>query len=167
MGTTVVLAQFRFDRVYRGGNRRLAGVPAARWSSGAAHQGSFAGGRAARCRHDHAPTSWPTTSSRTCCICTWAAKTHAAVPRRFGSLDVRPGDRLLLASDGLTGVVPDKDLAQILGTVDDPQRAAVMLKDLALANDSKDNVTCLIIHAVAHEDSGSAASRGDEAGGRG
>ena len=24
-----------------------------------------------------------------------------------------------------------------------------MLKDLALANDSKDNVTCLIIHAVA------------------
>ena len=40
-------------------------------------------------------------------------------------LDVRPGDRLLMASDGLTGVVPDKDLARILGTVDDPQRAAV------------------------------------------
>ena len=51
-----------------------------------------------------------------------------------------------MASDGLTGVVPDKDLMHILGTVDDPQRAAVMLKDLALANDSKDNVTCLIIH---------------------
>ena len=30
-------------------------------------------------------------------------------------LDVRPGDRLLMASDGLTGVVPDKDLVHILG----------------------------------------------------
>ena len=78
-------------------------------------------------------------------------------------LDVRPDDRLLLASDGLTGVVPDKDLSHILGTVDDPQRAALMLKDLALANDSKDNVTCLIIHAVAQEDSVSGVSRGEEA----
>ena len=30
--------------------------------------------------------------------------------------------------------------------VDDPQRAAKVLKDQALANDSKDNVTCLVIH---------------------
>ena len=57
-----------------------------------------------------------------------------------------------MASDGLTGVVPDKDLRQVLGTIDDPQQAAVTLKDMALANDSKDNVTCLIIHAVAQHD---------------
>ena len=63
-----------------------------------------------------------------------------------------------MASDGLTGVVPDKDLARILGTVDDPQKAAVELKNLALANDSKDNVTCLIIHAVAQHDSSNADS---------
>jgi protein phosphatase len=54
-----------------------------------------------------------------------------------------------MASDGLTGVVPDADLAKVLGTVDDPQHAARILVDMALANDSKDNVTCLIIHAVA------------------
>src|SRR5262249_25576884 len=70
-------------------------------------------------------------------------------PEDVRVLDVRPGDRLLMASDGLTGVVADKDLARVLGTVDDPQRAAKMLVDLALTNDSKDNVTCLIIHAVA------------------
>ena len=63
-----------------------------------------------------------------------------------------------MASDGLTGVVSDKDLARILGTVDDPQKAAVELKNLALANDSKDNVTCLIIHAVAVQDASSADS---------
>lgn len=73
-------------------------------------------------------------------------------PEDVRVLDVRPGDRLLMASDGLTGVVTDKELAQVLSTIDDPQRAAVTLKDLALANDSKDNVTCLIIHAVAQQD---------------
>ncbi len=70
-------------------------------------------------------------------------------PEDVRVLDVRPGDRLLMASDGLTGVVPDDDLRRILATTDDPQQAAVILKDMALANDSKDNITCLIIHAVA------------------
>jgi protein phosphatase len=70
-----------------------------------------------------------------------------------------------MASDGLTGVVPDKDLQNILGTLDDPQRAAVKLKDLALANDSKDNITCLIVHAVAHPDFVS-ASKDAATGGR-
>ncbi len=74
-------------------------------------------------------------------------------PEDVRVLDVRPGDRLLMASDGLTGVVPDKDLARVLGTVDDPQTGRRELKNMALANDSKDNVTCLIIHAVAQHDS--------------
>ena len=52
-------------------------------------------------------------------------------------LDVRGGDRFLLASDGLTGVVSDDALARVLAVCDDPQRAAKMLKDQALANDSK------------------------------
>ena len=81
-------------------------------------------------------------------------------PEDVRVLDVRPGDRLLMASDGLTGVVPDKELARVLGTVDDPQKAAVELKNLALANDSKDNVTCLIIHAVAQHDSSTASRNG-------
>ncbi len=70
-------------------------------------------------------------------------------PEEVRVLDVRPGDRLLMASDGLTGVVADSDVAKILGNVDDPQQAALTLVNLALTNDSKDNITCLIIHAVA------------------
>ena len=66
-----------------------------------------------------------------------------------------------MASDGLTGVVSDRELARILATVDDPQKAAVDLKDLALANDSKDNVTCLIIHAVAEQEAPQRAARGE------
>ena len=46
----------------------------------------------------------------------------------------------------------DPELKHVLATIDDPQQAAVTLKDMALANDSKDNITCLIIHAVAQQD---------------
>jgi protein phosphatase len=69
-------------------------------------------------------------------------------PEEVRVLDVRPGDRFLLASDGLTGVVNDDQIAKILESFDDPQRAAKALKDLALANDSRDNVTCLVIHVL-------------------
>src|SRR4029078_8979223 len=72
-------------------------------------------------------------------------------PEDFRVLDVRPGDRFLMASDGLTGVVPDEPLAKVLGSVDDPQQAAIILKDMALENDSKDNITCLIVHVVSNQ----------------
>ena len=71
---------------------------------------------------------------------------------RVEVLDARAGDRFLLASDGLTGVVSDEELAAVIGTCDDPQKAARTLKDLALSNDSKDNVTCLVVHVVSDPD---------------
>jgi protein phosphatase len=74
-------------------------------------------------------------------------------PEDFRVMDVRIGDRFLMASDGLTGVVSDDEIAKILDEVDDPQQAAFLLKDLALANDSKDNVTCLLVYVVADETS--------------
>jgi protein phosphatase len=47
--------------------------------------------------------------------------------------------------------VPNETLAEVLSSVDDPQVAAVRLKDMALQNDSKDNVTSLIIHVVSEQ----------------
>ena len=73
-------------------------------------------------------------------------------------LDVVPGDCFLLASDGLTGVVRDEELTRILSECDDPQRAARSLTDRALANDSKDNITTLVIHATATQPNQQAAS---------
>jgi PPM family protein phosphatase len=60
-------------------------------------------------------------------------------------LDGRPGDRFLLASDGVTGDVPDAELAAHL-KLDDPDDAARKLVDLAIANGSKDNATCVVLH---------------------
>ena len=67
-------------------------------------------------------------------------------PEDVRVVDIRPGDRFLLASDGLTGVVRDEALTATLGRGDDPQATARDLVSLALENDSRDNVTCVIIH---------------------
>ena len=69
-------------------------------------------------------------------------------PEDVRVLDIAPGDRFLLATDGLTGVVHDDDLKRDLQTCDDPQRAARVLTNRALDNDSKDNITCLVIHVI-------------------
>jgi protein phosphatase len=66
-------------------------------------------------------------------------------PDEFRVLDCRPGDRFLLASDGLTGVVRDDTIAEVLAGVDDPQKAAQTLINRALENRSKDNITCVVI----------------------
>ena len=67
-------------------------------------------------------------------------------PETIKELDLMPGDRFLLASDGLTGVVSDEDLARVVGNGTDPENSARQLVDLALRNHSRDNITCAVIH---------------------
>jgi len=67
-------------------------------------------------------------------------------PELVRVLDLRPGDRYLMASDGLTGVVKDDEIAALLAARADPQQTAQELVNLALVNNSKDNVTCAVIH---------------------
>lgn len=69
-------------------------------------------------------------------------------PEQIRVEDVRPGDRFLLATDGLTGVVRDDDIAALLAAEHDPQQSAQALVNRALDNNSKDNVTCLVIHVA-------------------
>lgn len=64
--------------------------------------------------------------------------------------EVRPftpeaGDRLLLATDGLTNHVDEDDLRQSAGRYPDPQCWAEHLVDLALKRGSRDNVTCVVV----------------------
>lgn len=60
---------------------------------------------------------------------------------------VAAGDRLLLCSDGLTDLVPDELVAVLLSTAD-PQSAAAVLVQAALAAGGKDNVTCVVLDVV-------------------
>jgi PPM family protein phosphatase len=57
----------------------------------------------------------------------------------------RPGDRLLLGSDGLTNHIDDDDMRQGARRFTDAQEWADYLVDLALTRGSKDNVTCVVV----------------------
>jgi protein phosphatase len=55
------------------------------------------------------------------------------------------GDRLLLCTDGLTGPVPDRAIAKILGDSDDPDAACRALVEAANVAGGPDNITVLVI----------------------
>jgi serine/threonine protein phosphatase PrpC len=57
--------------------------------------------------------------------------------------DVRPGDRFLLASDGLTRVVDDSNIAAVLQR-GSPEQSAGTLLDLVLERGAPDNVSLII-----------------------
>jgi protein phosphatase len=63
-------------------------------------------------------------------------------------LVVQPGDRLLLCTDGLTGVVPDDQIKQSMEEHTDMQKCAEALGQLALDMGSRDNVSCIVIEVV-------------------
>ncbi|SIO65495.1 Serine/threonine protein phosphatase PrpC [Singulisphaera sp. GP187] len=147
MGTTVVLALFRHDRVF------VAGI-------GDSRAYRLRSGQFEQLTEDH---SLADALSRAGTITKEEVANHKfknvlylylgskdarGGPEEVRVLDVQPGDRFLLATDGLTGVVQDEELARVLQSCDDPQKAARILIDQALANDSKDNITSLVIHVV-------------------
>ena len=59
------------------------------------------------------------------------------------------GDRYLLCSDGLHGVVAAESIAQVLLTVSDPDQAATDLVALAIDGGGPDNITCIVADVVA------------------
>ncbi len=63
-------------------------------------------------------------------------------------VQVQSGDRFLLCSDGLTGVVPDEQLATVISAATDMQQLAEGLGQLALDQGSRDNVSCVVMEVV-------------------
>ena len=61
------------------------------------------------------------------------------------AIDVHPGDRLLLCTDGLTSMLPDAAIQAILEQETDPKRASERLIAEALAAGGKDNVTAVVV----------------------
>ncbi len=60
-------------------------------------------------------------------------------------LNVSPGDRLLLCSDGLSGMLEDERMERILVRTRDPQRAAGTLVNEAIAEGGHDNITVVVV----------------------
>jgi len=58
--------------------------------------------------------------------------------------DVRAGDRLLLCTDGLTNMINDDTIAEILTEHNDPKAASKQLVEAALTKGGQDNVTALV-----------------------
>src|SRR5256885_6335817 len=66
----------------------------------------------------------------------------------------RDGDVYLLCSDGLTGMVPEKRIAEILGEARPLDEAAHRLVEEANANGGKDNITVLLFRLADADDDG-------------
>ena len=144
MGTTVVLAYFHQGRVF------VTGI-------GDSRVYHFRDGKLEQLTRDHSlanalgeagtirPEEVETHKFKHVLYLYLGSKDVGDGPEEFRVLDCRPGDQFLLASDGLTGVVRDEMIAEILSTVSDAQKAAQVLINRALENRSKDNVTCVVI----------------------
>jgi serine/threonine protein phosphatase PrpC len=85
---------------------------------------------------------------------------------------LKPGDRLLLCSDGLYGGVPEGAIRRALGSSDPPERIAHNLVTLALHGEALDNVSAVVIAAegdrarpAAHRRSSRAQARRSRASG--
>jgi PPM family protein phosphatase len=58
------------------------------------------------------------------------------------------GDRYLLCSDGLSGVVSDETLRDTLAGLPDPEACTRQLIDLAIRGGGPDNITCIVADVV-------------------
>jgi len=68
----------------------------------------------------------------------------ADVPVDISVRETKPGDRWMLCSDGLSGVVSRDTLHKTLLEVEDPADCADALVSLALSAGAPDNVTCVV-----------------------
>ena len=65
-----------------------------------------------------------------------------------GVIDVKPGDVLLLCTDGLTKHLSDERIAEVLAGGADARERCSRLVDRALADGGRDNVTVVVVQAL-------------------
>ena len=66
--------------------------------------------------------------------------------------EARTGDVFLIASDGLTGMVDDRRLAQLLMSRAEPERKVQALISEANGRGGLDNITAIVVHVATDED---------------
>ncbi|KNA93144.1 protein phosphatase 2C domain-containing protein [Gordonia sp. w5E2] len=83
----------------------------------------------------------------------------------YFSTPALPGDVLLICSDGLTGELPDAEIAEILAGSDSVEDAAASLVDAALFVGAHDNVTVVVVAVRSDEESDEADGENTETSG--
>lgn len=81
-------------------------------------------------------------------------------------IDASPGDRLLLASDGLTGMIPDDYIAELLLAERDPKAATEKLVEAANRAGGYDNITVIVVDLDDTPAKDKAPARGSAEAGR-
>ena len=147
MGTTVVAALFDEDRV------TLVHV-------GDSRAYLFRGRELKRLTDDH---SWVQEQVNAGILSEDEAKSHPlknVVTRALGGaahvavdlieVPLTAGDRFLLCSDGLTGMVSDDEIIRHLGSEDPPDRTVRSLIELANERGGIDNITAILVEVTKH-----------------
>lgn len=73
------------------------------------------------------------------------------------TVDVAPGDRLLLCSDGLTGMLEDAEIESVISGEAEPQECCRRLVDAANERGGTDNVTVIVVHIEGEVENAAAA----------
>jgi protein phosphatase len=74
-----------------------------------------------------------------------------AIAPEITRIELQPGDRLLLCSDGLTDMLADEQIAFLLGSSGEVEVACQSLIQAALERGGRDNITVVVLHAVQKE----------------
>ena len=92
-------------------------------------------------------------------VLTRALGTDEEVEVDEDSIALVDGDRLLLCSDGLTGMVTEDQIQAILENSDQPQQAADRLVKAANRAGGIDNITVVVLDAIGEEDESGGGAR--------
>jgi len=97
-------------------------------------------------------------------VITRALGTDVDVDPDIREIPVEVGDRILLCSDGLTGMVSDEQIAEILARRESPRVTAELLVKAALDGGGEDNVTVVVADLLADESGGDGDTEDDQVG---
>ncbi len=65
---------------------------------------------------------------------------------QLSKVELKKGDRLMMCSDGLVGVVSDEEISAVVGSIDDPAEASRILIEMANGAGGPDNITVIVAH---------------------
>ena len=78
-------------------------------------------------------------------IITRAMEGESKVEAEMFSVELKPEDKILMCSDGLSNMVDDAEILEIINREPDIEKAARMLIDAANENGGKDNISVVIV----------------------